>query len=275
MLKALERSVASVNQRMVLLAPSTHSVSNFFKNVDVDSGKYHRLIQDVQRFRGSMYLQDGAIAASQLSDGGLHQTPDDAKSWHLLLLNKQEQVKACVWYREHENTVGLNDLRVRHVPLAQQDEWSQKLWKAIKNELARARRDDLQYVEVGGWAVAPELRRTAGPLTIPLAIYGLSRRHGGALGMTTATFRHCSAVILQRLGCSRFEVDGVTLPPYYDPRYECMMELLRFDSRDPNPRYVSLIDRLRENLAEVPVVTWSALSALTVGGASVRAPVAA
>jgi hypothetical protein len=276
MLKALERNVASVSERMVLLAPSTHSVSNFFKQVEIDSGKYHRLVQDVQRFRGSIYLQDGAIAPSQLSDGGLHQTPEDDKSWHLLLLNKQEQVKACVLYREHENTVGLDDLKVRHTPLAQQDEWSPKLWKAIKNELARARRDDLQYVEVGGWAVAPELRRTAGPLTIPLAIYGLSRRHGGALGMTTATFRHCSAVILQRLGCSRFEVDGVTLPPYYDPRYECMMELLRFDSREPNPRYVNLIDRLREQLAEARVVTRSAwTSALTAGEASVRAPIAA
>jgi hypothetical protein len=276
MLKALERNVASVNERMVLLAPSAHSVSNFFQKVDVDSGKYHQLIQDVQRFRGNIYLQDGAIEPSQLSDGGLHQTPDDDTSWHMILLNKQEEVKACMTYREHENTVGVDDLRVRHIPLAQQDEWSPTLWKAIKNELARARRDDLQYVEVGGWAVAPELRRTAGPLTIPLAIYGLSRRNGGAIGMTTATFRHCSAVILQRLGGSRFEVDGVTLPPYYDPRYKCMMELLRFDSREPNPRYLTMIDRLRDKLAEVRVVTRSAWnSTLTVGDASVPAVVAA
>jgi hypothetical protein len=252
--KALERNVASVDERMVLLAPSERSVSNFFKKVDVDSGKYHQLLQDVQRFRGSIYLQDGAIEPSQLSDNGLHQTPDDDESWHMILLNKQEEVKACMMYREHENTVGPDDLRVRHNPLAQQDEWRPRLWKAIESELARAQRDDLQYVEVGGWAVAPELRRTAGPLTIPLAIYGLSRRNGGAIGVSTATYRNCSATILQRLGGSRFEVDGVTLPPYYDPRYKCMMELLRFDSREPNPRYVGLIDRLREKLAGVRVV---------------------
>jgi hypothetical protein len=76
--------------------------------------------------------------------------------------------------------------------------------------------------------------------------------------MTTATFRHCSSVILQRLGGSRFEVDGITLPPYYDPRYKCMMEILRFDSREPNPKYDSLIDRLRDKLAETLVVTRSA-----------------
>ena len=88
-----------------------------------------------------------------------------------------------------------------------------------------------------------------------LAVYGFSRRAGGALGMTTATFRHCSAVILQRLGGSRFEVDGTTLPPYYDPRYKCMMEILRFDSRTPNPKFIGLIDQLREKLADVLVVT--------------------
>jgi hypothetical protein len=282
MLKALERNIASVDERMVLLAPSARSVSDFFKNVEVDADRHDQLIHDVQRFRGSIYLQDGAIQRPQLSVDGRHQTPDDDKSWHMILLNKQQQVNACLSYREHENTVALDDLRVRHIPLAHQDEWSPKLWKAMKNELARARRDDLQYVEVGGWAVAQERRRTSGPLIMPLAIYGLSRRLGGAIGMTTATFRHCSAVILQRLGGSRFEVDGVTLPPYYDPRYKCMMEILRFDSREPNPKYLSLIDRLRDKLAEVLVVTrseWTTAvnpyGGVALGEASARPSVAA
>jgi hypothetical protein len=72
--------------------------------------------------------------------------------------------------------------------------------------------------------------------------------------MTTATFRHCSATILKRLGGARFEVDGVTLPPYFDPRYGCMMEMLRFDSRRPNPKYVSLIEQVRHTLAGITVI---------------------
>jgi hypothetical protein len=258
MLKALERSVASVDERIVLLAPSARSVSEFFSNVDVDADRYDQLIHDVQRFRGRIYLQDGAIEQQELSVDGLHQTPDDDRSWHMILLNREQQVSACAWCLEHEDKVALDDLRMRHIPLAHQDEWRPKVRKAIKGELARARRNRLQYVELGGWAVAQESRRTSAPLTVALAAYGFSRRHGGgALGMTTATFRHCSATILQRLGWSRFEVDGVTLPPYYDPRYKCMMEILRFDSRKPNPRYASLIDRLRAKLADVLVVTRS------------------
>jgi hypothetical protein len=258
MLNALDRNIASVGDRIVLLAPSARSVSDFFTNVDVDADRHDQLIHDVQRFRGSIYLHDGAIERQELSVDGLHQTPDDDKSWHLILLNKEQQVSACAWYLEHENSVAMDDLRMRHIPLAHQDEWGAKVRKAMKSELARARRDRLQYVELGGWAVAQESRRTSAPLTVALAAYGFSGRHGGgALGMTTATFRHCSATILQRLGWSRFDVDGVTLPAYYDPRYKCMMEILRFDSGEPNPKYVSLIDRLRSKLADVLVVTRS------------------
>src|SRR5262245_11714029 len=80
-----------------------------------------------------------------------------------------------------------------------------------------------------------------------------------AVGMTTATFRHCSATILKRLGGSRFEIDGRTLPPYFDARYGCTTELLRFDSRSPNPKYIGLIDRVSETLANVPVIAAEAL----------------
>lgn len=263
MLKALERNVAGVDERIVLVAPAASSVSDFFRNVDVDASRHTELLHDVQRFRGQIYLQDGAIHEHQLTADGRHETPEDERAWHVVLMNGQRKISACALYLEHENTVAIDDLRVRHSPLAAQEEWKPKLWKAIHTELARARRENLRYVELGGWAVAPEARRTSGPLTMALGVYGFSRRFGGALGMTTATFRHCSAVILQRLGGSRFEVDGTTLPPYYDPRYKCMMEMLRFDSREPNPKYVDLIDRLRDRLANALVITRPVASGLS------------
>jgi hypothetical protein len=123
----------------------------------------------------------------------------------------------------------------------------------------------LKYVELGGWAASEQCRGLGGPLALVLALWGFGRRRGGgALGMTTATFRHCSATILKRLGGSRFEIDGTTLPPYFDPRYGCMMELLRFDSRCPNPKYLGLIDQVRDSLQNFQVVARpSAVESLT------------
>ena len=57
------------------------------------------------------------------------------------------------------------------------------------------------------------------------------------MGVATATWRHSSAAILRRIGLTSLSVDGEALPPYHDPQYDCSMEVLRFDSRLPNPRY--------------------------------------
>jgi hypothetical protein len=175
MLQALARNVASIDERLVLLAPAATSVTNFFRCKEVDADRHDHLVHEVQRFRGRIYAQDGAIARTQLLSDGRHQTPDDDKGWHMLLLDKAQQVSACALYREHDYTVALEDLRVQRIPLARRAEWRPKVLKAITDELARARRHHLHYVELGGWAVAPECRRTSGPLTMALAVYGFSR----------------------------------------------------------------------------------------------------
>jgi hypothetical protein len=254
MLKALDRTIASASERIAFVAPSGASISGVFQNVECDEHRHLQLVRDMQRMRGSIYLKDGAIQSHQLTPDGLHQTEEDETSWHMLLFDKQQRVSACASYLEHRNTVTFDQLRARHSPLLRAPEWRPKLVKAIESELARARRERLHYVELGGWAVSEESRGTSGPLALALAVYGFSRRGAGVLGMTTATFRHCSATILRRLGGSRFDVDGATLPPYYDPRYNCEMELLRFDSRQPNPKYLGLIDQVRDTLANITVV---------------------
>jgi hypothetical protein len=254
MLQLLQRSIRSIDQRLVLLAPPQSSVPNSFTNVDFDLGRHRELVREIQSLRGSVYLHDGAIERRQLSPDGLHETPEDEKSWHLLILNNQQRATACVWYLEHENTARVEDLRVRGCPLARSDGWRGKLWKAVGSELARARRDRLGYAEVGGWAVEKSSRCTSEGLLLALAAYSLGRVFGGALGMTTATVRHGSSRILRRLGGTPLETDGADVPSYYDPRYKCEMELLRFDSRHPSAKYAGVIELLRQKLADVPVI---------------------
>jgi hypothetical protein len=125
----------------------------------------------------------------------------------------------------------------------------------MESEMASARRQGLGYAEIGGWAATKESCFSSEGLMLVLAGFSLSRICGGALGVTTATARHSSAAILRRLGGSSLEVDGSSIPPYYDPTYRCTMELLRFDSRSPNARYAGLIEQLRERLATVRVIS--------------------
>lgn len=254
MLRALERSAASATERIVFLAPPSASGLESFPRVELDAERHASLLADVQRFRGGIYLKDGAIQTQQLTPDGRHRTPEDETAWHMVLVDEEARVDGCVLYREHEPGVTFDQLRVKNCPLAQDPAWRPRFLEAISSELQRARDEGLRYVEVGGWAVSEKSRRTAGSLALALAVYGFSRRGAGTLAMTTATFRHCSAKILKRLGGARFDTGTETLPPYYDPRYRCQMELLRFDSRRPNPQYEGLIARIEQTLDRVRVI---------------------
>jgi hypothetical protein len=254
MRRLLERSVATVEKRLVLLAPPETAVPDCFQNVSFDSVRHQQLVQEIQRLRGHVYLADGAVKPEYLSPEGLHRTPEDERSWHLVMLDQQGGVSSCAWYLEHDVTARFEHLRVRTCPLSKAESWRERLWQAVDAELERARREQLRYAEVGGWAVAKQSRSTSEGLVLALAAYSLGRALGGALGITTATVRHSSSTILRRLGGRHLEFGGSTIPAYYDPQYECQMELLRFDSRRPNAKYNGLIELLRRKLARVSVI---------------------
>jgi hypothetical protein len=251
--RLLERNIDSIERRLVLVAPQG-PVPAVFGNLAIDANRRSELIRELQRLRGQIYLQDGALQPQDLSPDGLHQTPEDEKSWHLVMLNREGRVNACAWYLEHPPTASLQNLRVRNCPLTTVEGWRDKLKQAVENEIARARQNALRYAEVGGWAVAKGSRCTSEGLLLALAAYSLGRTLGGALGITTATVRHQSSTILRRLGGSQLEIDGTKVPSYYDPHYDCEIELLRFDSRRPNGRYNGLVELLRSKLSNVRVV---------------------
>ncbi len=262
MLSLLERNIASIHRRFVLVAPRNAELPRVLENVVEDGQRHSGLIAKLQRMRGNVYLEDGAVHAGELSADGRHLTPEDGRSWHLLMLNRQGDVNACAWYMQHDGSVSLEDLRVRNCPLATDPAWRGPLSTAIGEELARARQHGMHYAEVGGWAVSKDSRCTSEGLLLALGAYSLGRLFGGALGLTTATVRHSSSTILRRLGGGSLEANGTSLPSYFDQRYGCQMELLRFDSRSPNPKYSGLIDLLRSQLAVTEVVVRPSVAAM-------------
>jgi hypothetical protein len=253
MLKLLERSVATIQDRLILVAPPQANLPMLFGSVEYDTPFHSTLVREMQRLRGTVYLSEGNVKGDQLRDG-LHQTPEDARSWHLLIRSHSGQITSCAWYLEHENTVSFQDLRVRECPLAKSEQWKSNLQGAVESELVRARRARLRYAEVGGWAVSKDRRCSSEGLVLALGAYGLCRVLGGALGITTANVRHSSSSILRRLGGAYLSHKGTPLPAYFDPKYNTNIELLRFDSREPNPKYAGLIQMLGERLRDVQIV---------------------
>ena len=247
---------ATSPRSFVLLAPPEAPNYGRFQKVVRDNGLFRRLQSSMQRMRGRIYLEDGAITRSDLAADGRHVLPSDEQSWHLLTVDDAGSVVGCTRFLRHQHRdLNFDGLRVRSAAIASSPNWGAKLRMMIEDEITKARTAGFAYVEVGGWALDKATRCTSDCVRGVLATFAWSRLLGGALGICTATERHHSAMILQKLGGRSFEFDGEAMPAYYDERYGCRMHLLRFDSRTPNPRYEESIARIENTLRSVPVVS--------------------
>jgi hypothetical protein len=239
---------------LVLLAPPQARVPASFTSVLHDPQHHALLLRQAQTLRGSVYLEDDAIDQSHLTNGR-HIVRSDSKSWHLLVMDEDRQVCACTRYHHHPAGVEFSRLTAAESSLACCPEWGHKVRAAVEEELALSRSLDLPFVEIGGWALAHEIRGSVEALRMVLAAYAFFRILGGAVGLATATVRHSSASILRRIGGRPLQHKGLTVPSYQDPQYHCSMEMLRFYSWAPNPRYDSWIREISSEIRDVPVIT--------------------
>lgn len=242
------------SRRLILLAPSGSDVPSVFNHVHTDPNRYKDFLGRMQTLRGNVYLQIGAIEPRQLT-AGRHLLPVDNESWHLLAVDAQNGVCGCIRYRQYPNQTPFSQLGVAKSALARCRQWGPKLEAAVEAELELSRSLRLPYVEVGGWALLQQLRGTPEALRMALAMYGLSQALGGALGITTANRGNCSASVLRRIGGLSLEHQDAELPPFHDPQYKREIEVLRFHSWAPNPRYKAWIDGIKAQLSVIPVLT--------------------
>lgn len=265
------RMITSASRTLVLLAPSQGAVPPLFSEVNSDPDHFENLLEQMQRFRGRVYVEDGAVKADQLIDGR-HWQESDQGSWHLLLLDQRGGVCGCARYREYPAETAYSDLNVARSAIAQSHEWGSALRSAVGAEMNLSRQLGRPLSESGGWALHEEIRGTTEALRMALAAYALAQELGGTVGLTTATRRHGSASILRRMGGRSLEFCGSQIPSYYDPQYECEMEILRFYSWAPNPRYNVWIDEMKADLRATQVITNGAAGPEWVSAMRARRP---
>jgi hypothetical protein len=239
------------------LAPSETAIPRYFSNVHTDPGRYEELLCGMQLLRGAVYLEDGAIQSHELCDRR-HCLDVDQRSWHLLILDEDGSVCGCARYREHAGETAFEHLSVSRSALAGCPEWGGWLRSSVDAELAISRQLAVPYVELGGWALMKHVRNSTEALRLALSTYGFAQAVGGGVGISTATFRNSSSLILRRLGGEPLEHERRQVPSYFDPQYGCDMEVLRFYSWSPNQRYVDWIAEIRREMHHIPVVTTGA-----------------
>ena len=241
-------------RKLALVAPRLAHIPAFSNRI-ANTHRCGEMVRKVQTLRGGVYLKDGAITANHLRNGR-HDVDLDWRSWHLLIQDEHSHVLGCARYTPFSSAKNFSDLTVSKSSLARCPKWGSKLQAAVESEMDLACKKNVPYVELGGWALAESIRGTGEALRMVLAIYGLAQVLGGVVGLTTATQRHSSASILRRIGGFSLAHGGMELPTYFDHQYSCEMEVLRFHSWAPNPRYFHGIEKIKGQLRTMPVLTF-------------------
>lgn len=249
---------SGLDRRSLLLAPISVNPGPF-ANFVVDPMAHRSRLAEAQRLRGRIALQEGAVNSSQLLPDGRHVQSPDGRSWHLLTLDAHGRVAACMRYLPHRKNAAFQELSISGSTLAQSKTWGRPLRAAVEEDLDHARQRGCSYVELGGWVISEAFRCTTEALRMIATAYAFAQLCGGALGITTASTQRCSAAILKRIGGQHLRSCGVELPTFYDAHYRCHMEILRFDSSRPNPRYGKWMDACRSRLKDVPVICTDAV----------------
>ena len=240
-------SVGTGRLHFKILAPSYGDVPDSLAGACLDSRSHANALFDIQVLRGSVYREYGPIAAQLLADGRHYQTVD-AQSWHIVLHDSNHRLLGCSRYRPVEG--GFEQLGASQSAIAQSQRFGPILRTAVERQIGLARRNGIQYGEVGAWALRPEIRCSTAAVNIALMTFVLAESLGGGLGITTATTRHHSASILRRLGGRRL----AELPAYYDPRYGCVIEILQFSSANMDTHFADRVEKLRGEIEKMPII---------------------
>lgn len=246
---------ASVRRRHVILAPSSARGSIAVRTAGQGPRGYEQMLREMQRLRGRIALSEGAIQVSQLTADGRDASPIDHLAWHLLTLDEDGSVGGCVRMLVHPRNANFDGLMVSHSALASCPERGPALRLAVEAELADAGRAGAAVVEIGGWVLTETMRCSTEAVRLALGVWAWGRMIGGAVGIATATIRNHSACILSRIGGRPLRHRGESIPQYFEPKYGCDIQILRFDSNSYSLRYQDIVEGLCDELDISPLLT--------------------
>jgi hypothetical protein len=195
---------------------------------------------DLQKLRGEVYQEYAGIAATLLPDGR-HWHRLDSQSWHILLQAEDGEVVGCARYRMIDS---FDDLICSKAAVALSPVTGPVFRSVFAQEVAEARKQGSHYGEASAWALSERARCSTAAVNIALMSFALAEWLGGGVGLTTASTRHNASSILRRIGGSPF----AGFEPYYEPMFDCSIELLQFDIRKLEPRCSVKLDEMRAEL---------------------------
>jgi hypothetical protein len=245
------------NVNLTIIAPSAEKIPDCLPHYIPDEGLRRKLVDEVQRFRGRIFVQDNSLPASALDAQGRHNMPYDDEAWHLLVWDRYQNVCGAMRVGIHlqkHRPVRLEDLQISkflaHLPTA-----TRSLVEGAARAYLRRIRSPSPFFEPGGWVIAENARKSTLASVLAAAVWSLGRAVGGSAGLSMATMKNNSASILKKMGGFELFSRGVPLAPFFDPYHGSQMELIGFDPSYLNPRLEATVAEIQEFINVLPIIT--------------------
>jgi hypothetical protein len=233
---------------LAVIGPRSGLVPETFANPCPNAQLYEEMVHEIQRFRGSIYLEDGTIPASALDAQGRHRTPLDYNSWHFVLMNQGTRIAGCMRATLHTSSSPVSNLKLHEVISRMSDEQGKRYGAAVQSFLGEAFESSCNVIEAGGWAVRKELRNSRIAPVLALACWSLGRLLGNSRMIGFAGRCNHSAEILRRLGGFPLTYHGAELGAFYDEHHQCEGEFLGFDCWQVPEVYEQTVEDIKDYL---------------------------
>jgi len=246
--------------RIIFLAPP--GTKPGFGSTKVDPERWRSLLFGACKVRGSAYLEDGAIQQHDLHSDGSFRLPMDDNSWHVLMVDDDDQVTATL-----RATVLPLDSRKRkgklpHVGASLGRAESDQFRPRFKAELFLSTlglvfgSERTQFMVVGGWASDRHSAPPSAGAELALSVWAFSRHTEVAGALCVASERHDAHGQLVRTGAVPIRAIG-SQDMYFDSAYGCRVGLLGFRVFQERRAVRRFVDQLATKIAGCEIVMFS------------------
>ena len=258
-MKSLQEILGSC--RIVVVEPD----ANPFR---INGRRFEKLLQRheidrVQRFRGGVYVDDGAIPVTTLDETGRHASEFDHRCHHILIVDASDQIRASVRVGFYLKPVEPEELELWRLVETLEPAHGARVRRLLAIHLERAFRERGSLIEVGGFALESGIRRSGKALVLAAACWSITRVLAPSLGVAIVTERHGFNRLLTRLG--GFPIDGALGlrdasrngnpgAKFFSSLHNCTVELLGFDTWQADSQIESLVNTISGILASTTTV---------------------
>jgi predicted GNAT family N-acyltransferase len=211
-------------------------------------------LEEMQRFRGKVYLDNQVIPAQALDERGRHFSAFDFVCWHFLMRKGDGRLCGCIRARLHTVGNDCDDFALHEMINRLEANQKRRYANAVQSFLENAYRQERPLLEVGGWAVDRGFRNSMAAPLLTLACYALAQLLGNCLVLASAGNVNGSANILRRFGGLPLQEGESNLPSFFDAHHNCDIDILAFDCFLIPPKYQATVDEVRRFLRQSRVL---------------------